>query len=214
MAQTNTFNTRIQHKHDVEANWLKATTFAPKAGELIIYDVDETHSSPRFKVGDGTTLVTDLPFSSATPEDLGEALLKTGDTMEGILKFTKDVHYGENVPETGEEGQIFFQVVDSLTNMIEDGSIGTEKIADGAISQTFTVLLTVEGWANNSQTVTANGVTATNIVIVSPNPATQSYTGYTENGVRCFSQATNALTFMCEDTPTVAITVNVTVINK
>ena len=36
MAQTNTFNTRIQHKHDVEANWLKATTFAPKAGELII----------------------------------------------------------------------------------------------------------------------------------------------------------------------------------
>ena len=40
MAQTNTFNTRIQHKHDVEANWLKATTFTPKAGELIIYDVD------------------------------------------------------------------------------------------------------------------------------------------------------------------------------
>lgn len=65
MAQTNTFNTRIQHKHDVEANWLKATTFAPKAGELIIYDVDATHSSPRFKVGDGTTLVTNLPFSTA-----------------------------------------------------------------------------------------------------------------------------------------------------
>ena len=65
MAQTNTFNTRIQHKHDVEANWLKATTFAPKAGELIIYDIDATHSSPRFKVGDGTTLVTNLPFSTA-----------------------------------------------------------------------------------------------------------------------------------------------------
>lgn len=30
-------NTRIQHKHDLEINWLKATDFIPLAGELI-YD--------------------------------------------------------------------------------------------------------------------------------------------------------------------------------
>ena len=56
------FNTRIQLKHDTEAHWEFATGFSPKAGELIIYDVDTTHSSPRFKVGDGTTNVNDLPF--------------------------------------------------------------------------------------------------------------------------------------------------------
>ena len=38
----------------------------------------------------------------------GNALQKTGDTMEGILKFTENVHYGATLPETGEEGQIFF----------------------------------------------------------------------------------------------------------
>ena len=34
-------NARIQHKHDIEENWRKATNFIPKAGELIIYDIDE-----------------------------------------------------------------------------------------------------------------------------------------------------------------------------
>ena len=56
------FNTRIQLKHDTEAHWELATGFSPKAGELIIYDVDATHSSPRFKVGDGITNVNELPF--------------------------------------------------------------------------------------------------------------------------------------------------------
>lgn len=35
------FNTRIQQKHDIEANWLNANNFIPKQGELIIYDADE-----------------------------------------------------------------------------------------------------------------------------------------------------------------------------
>lgn len=53
---------RIKQKHDTEVNWLKATTFVPLDGELIIYDVDDTHSTPRFKMGDGIQVVGDLPF--------------------------------------------------------------------------------------------------------------------------------------------------------
>lgn len=59
---TKTFKGRIQNKHDTEANWNAAVNFKPLAGELIIYDEDNTHSTPRFKVGDGSTLVSDLPF--------------------------------------------------------------------------------------------------------------------------------------------------------
>ena len=55
-------NVRIVHKHDTEENWLKATNFIPKQGELIIYDVDDTHDYERMKIGDGETLVSDLPF--------------------------------------------------------------------------------------------------------------------------------------------------------
>jgi len=59
---TTKLKTRIRQKHDTETNWLKATTFVPLDGELIIYDVDDTHSTPRFKVGDGIQVVGDLPF--------------------------------------------------------------------------------------------------------------------------------------------------------
>ena len=55
-------NSRIIHKHDTEANWLKATNFIPKQGELIIYDIDDGHDYERFKIGDGVTNVTILPF--------------------------------------------------------------------------------------------------------------------------------------------------------
>lgn len=57
-----TLNTRMQQKHDVEANWKKATGFVPKAGEIIVYDKDTTYSYPRIKIGDGTRTVTALPF--------------------------------------------------------------------------------------------------------------------------------------------------------
>ena len=55
---------RLVQKHDIEANWNKAVNFRPLAGELIVYDVDSEHRYPRLKVGDGKTLVMDLPFFS------------------------------------------------------------------------------------------------------------------------------------------------------
>lgn len=62
MANEKNINSRIQHKHDTEANWLKATNFIPKIGELIIYDPDDNYKYSRLKIGDGETLVNNLPF--------------------------------------------------------------------------------------------------------------------------------------------------------
>ena len=45
-------NSRIINKHDLEVNWNKAVNFIPKAGELIVYDIDSTYSYERFKIGD------------------------------------------------------------------------------------------------------------------------------------------------------------------
>lgn len=57
-----TFNSRLIHKHDTQENWEKATTFIPKQGELVVYDVDANYNYERFKIGDGETLVNSLPF--------------------------------------------------------------------------------------------------------------------------------------------------------
>ena len=75
---------------------------------------------------------------------------------------------------------------------------------------TITVTLTVEGWLNNAQTVTATGVTASNTVIVSPVPSAMS--DYAGGGIVCTAQGTNTLTFECDTTPTSAIDVNVVII--
>lgn len=53
---------RIINKHDTEANWLKATNFIPKKGEIVVYDVDTNYNYERMKIGDGTTVVSSLPF--------------------------------------------------------------------------------------------------------------------------------------------------------
>lgn len=59
----NTLNLRIINTHDVEVNWNLCVNFVPRAGEIIVYDVDETHTYERFKIGDGVRTVVDLPFA-------------------------------------------------------------------------------------------------------------------------------------------------------
>lgn len=55
-------STRIVHTHDTEANWNKCTNFIPNQAELIVYDPDEDHPYPRFKLGDGINNIVKLPF--------------------------------------------------------------------------------------------------------------------------------------------------------
>ena len=82
MAEKN-IKTRIIHKHDTETNWNKATTFIPKAAELIIYDPDTTHLYPRAKVGDGKTVVSNLPFISIAESELTALLNKKAKSTAG-----------------------------------------------------------------------------------------------------------------------------------
>ena len=56
-------NLRIISTHDTQENWDKLTEFIPKAGELIVYDSDKDVAYERFKIGDGKTLLKDIPFA-------------------------------------------------------------------------------------------------------------------------------------------------------
>ena len=89
-----TINTRIINKHDTEANWLNASSFIPKKGELIIYDTDSTHTYERFKIGDGTHNVNELPFSNAYITDLTIDTI-CGGTIEEAIISSLDVYNGE-----------------------------------------------------------------------------------------------------------------------
>ena len=95
MADEKVLKTRIVNKHDTEANWLKATTFVPKAGELILYDPDSTHDYTRIKIGDGSLKVSALPFLLDKPGITivnGTPTTPTGDTVAVISGETASGH--------------------------------------------------------------------------------------------------------------------------
>ena len=84
--------------------------------------------------------------------------------------------------------------------------------ADMAVARTYstaTVTLAAADWNSNTQTVTVNGVTATNLVMVAPAPS--DYTAYGTANIRATAQATDSLTFECDTTPSADIDVNVAI---
>ena len=73
-----------------------------------------------------------------------------------------------------------------------------------------TVTLPAAGWTENRQTVSVDGVTAANHVVVTPAP--ESHDHYGECAVRCTGQSAGKLTFTCSETPTAALSVNVLIL--
>ena len=92
----------------------------------------------------------------------------------------------------------------------EQGPAG-EKGDTGSVAKSkITVTLNSSFWSSLSQTVTASGVTTSNDVIVTPDPASLEL--YGECGVYCSAQAGNNLTFKCKEKPGSNLTVNVMIL--
>ena len=122
--------------------------------------------------------------------------------------------------------------------MSADGTIPTDRftttpVADGTYVPTLTIssgtatrtwgaaasapvvpatmpTLAVADWSSNTQTVNVTGVTASNIVFVSPAPA--SAADYAAAGIVCTAQGSGTLTFTCTTVPSNVITVNVVIL--
>ena len=92
MAKIKEIPGRLILKHDIEANWNRAAgTFIPKQGEIIIYDIDDSHPYERFKIGDGEKYVDDLPFY------LENELLDVLNRINYIANNTLDAKYEDGM---------------------------------------------------------------------------------------------------------------------
>jgi hypothetical protein len=58
---------KVIHKYETEANW-NLSNYIPAVGEIVFYDIDETHNYIRQKNGDGIHRVKDLPFTATEKE--------------------------------------------------------------------------------------------------------------------------------------------------
>lgn len=96
-----TFQGRIVQKHDTKANWDKATNFIPLKGEIIVYD-----DLRKIKIGDGTTVVVNLPYSTTTNYN---DLSNKPTIPTNVSDLNDDVIDGNYLPLTGGD------IVGSLT---------------------------------------------------------------------------------------------------
>lgn len=55
----------VCHIHGTQEEWDIVNTYVPMNSQIIVYDEDSNYPYKRFKIGDGTTTVGELPFSDA-----------------------------------------------------------------------------------------------------------------------------------------------------
>lgn len=89
-------------------------------------------------------------------------------------------------------------------------STGTPPYIPSSAAEGIIITLLAEEWEDEIQTLTAYGVTSSNIVIVSPIPSYQVM--YTSYEILCIEQGTNQLTFKCNGEPLVDIDVQVVIL--
>ena len=142
-------NARIQHKHDIEANWNKALNFIPKIGEIIIYDIDENHNYERIKIGDGITTVNNLDFlldSKYISSDKADAVKKASGE---IVSLTNSVHtplYGFKLyGKTTQNGTPTPEAPVELVSAGEDGSVEVSVLGKNLLVDDLTGTYTGNG---------------------------------------------------------------------
>ena len=161
--------TRVINKHDTEANWSQATNFIPLDGEIIVYEADSTHDYPRFKVGNGTSNVSQLPFSSdilinyvttsALSSALNEATSAVNKTIDLIDDELTSHVTATNNPHKVTKSQVGLGNVPNVNTAsasnITGGSLAIARIASGLVYSGNSSTTTVTRQTNGAYAVTA-----------------------------------------------------------
>lgn len=184
-----TFNTRIKHKKDTEANWT-ANNPVLLDGEFAIVVTEGGEN--KIKIGDGTTAYNSLPFSSSNanweslegrPENL---VLSTGDLL-GTDVQNEYLKYTAQTLTTAQKEQARTNIGASVAPTKAEISIST--------------------WTNKTANVSVSGVTADSIVIVTAHPS------YVKEWSSCVIRATSlgsgSITFTCDTQPSSTVRANV-----
>lgn len=167
----------------------------------------------------------DMSKATYDPNNKAQDVFAYADTKVGAMqeslnehKNNEDIHVTANEKSTWNNKANSDDIPTQLSELTGDAThrlvSDTEKSTwnDKANKSTaLTVTLLASGWSSSgSITVSATGVTANNILIVTPAPS--SYIAYCEAMARCTGQGAGTLTFAAEEVPTDDLTVNVVIL--
>lgn len=184
--------------------WVRTTVTFSSGEPVVCYGIS------RMGV-DGSGSV--ISVNGISPDDNGD--VKFTGAKGKYLGFTAaDTLGAVDLPNASTEAKGVTYLVDSYTST-DTGKAATPKAVNEVyklLPVSTSVTLTAAGWSSGTQTVSVAGVTADNHVIVAPAPASRDT--YINSDVRCTDQGAGTLTFTAESTPTVAIPVNVIILQQ
>lgn len=156
-----TFNARVQMKRDTSANW---TSNNPVLlyGEIIIVDTDA--GEVRFKVGNGTSTYTQLPYTDEAI--ISKMLSLSGGTMTGNINMNGNVVTGLGAPVNATDAvrqqdlEVLSDEIDGIiagTSPITlpiatDVRVGGVKIGDNVdVAEDGTISVNLSGYATDGE---------------------------------------------------------------
>lgn len=162
MANKNIYS-RMQQKHDVQANWEKAINFIPLEGEIIVYDPDENNLNSRIKIGDGKTKINDLLFVNNIKTDT--TLNVSGQAADAKAVGDKFVALEEEIEKLSGENVSLNAVLYTEQELTEEqkaqarNNIGVKEVPNSTISDNGKFLRVINGTAAWSTVQRAEEVT-------------------------------------------------------
>ena len=176
-----TLNTRVQSKRDTSANWTQNNPVLLD-GEVIV--VDTNSGDVRFKIGDGSSTYTQLPFQDEIIyNELNTKLTIPSGTQGQLLGFTSDNVVGAVDAPTSSSSSPFNTsyngtLASGSGNWTSSGNQYYQQITLSAITASQTPLL-IPQWTSNISNEQASWNTLLNIQsfdgyvrIYAPNPTT------------------------------------------
>lgn len=141
------YNARVTQKRDTEANWNNAVNFIPLRGEIIVYEIDNTHATPRFKVGDGVTTIVNLPFSDNTisgtvTKEIGGISKNTVYTDASIVEILTDLLFPyvafsfTGISTTESTGTLEYGTTRTISKVTPKFTLGSKPITSVKIGAT------------------------------------------------------------------------------
>lgn len=165
---------------------------------------DEIYMTP----GEGNIDATATPTTNKISKfDTNAKMNSTDMTAAQVEDFVENLDVGggggnHGIPAGGSNGQILAK------NSATDYDV---TWVDMPTMTAAVITLPAANWSNGTLTVNAPGVTTSNVILVTPAPA--SYDDYVINNVRCTAQGTGTLTFSNDFTPGTDIAVNIFIVN-
>lgn len=207
MTRFGSMGAQQDNKRIVRGNAYLSTKFSSDNPILQRGELGYETDTNLLKVGDGVTAWNDLPYAGDGGSILPD---QTGNSGKFLTTDGTETSWADVLPDQSGHANEF---------LMTDGATATWKAVKpediGAVTQTTQqVTLIAADWQAGTpimQGLSVPGVTPTNTVVVSPDPA--NATDYASAGVICVAQGTDYLEFNCTTQPANDLVVNILLLN-